>query len=81
MKKSNVKFCPRCGAQNHATDAFCIRCGYNFSRRRKTNMGAIILVIILLIAGWIALRTFLKLPIIPTEAMDWVKNLMGNKTG
>lgn len=80
MKRSNLKFCPRCGAQNHATDAFCIRCGYNFSRRRKTNLGSIILVLILVIVGWIVLRTFLNKPIIPPELMTWIKSLFNTKT-
>jgi uncharacterized membrane protein YvbJ len=80
MKRTNLKFCPRCGAQNHATDAFCIRCGYNFSRRKKTNWGPIIIVLLLLVVGWVVLRTFMKLPIIPPEVIDWAKNLMGNKT-
>jgi len=81
MKKSGVKFCPRCGSQNNFADRFCIRCRYDFSRRRKTNLGSIILVLILLIAGWVALRTFLKLPIIPESAMEIVNKFIGNKTG
>ena len=81
MKRSGLKFCPRCGAQNHVTDTFCIRCGYNFSRRRRTNWGSIILVLILIIVGWIVLMTFLKKPIVPQELIDMIKNFTGSKTG
>jgi predicted nucleic acid-binding Zn ribbon protein len=74
--KNKVKFCPRCGTPNNLVDAYCIKCGYNFKKRRKKSGFMQILVVILLIAAaWVGLRLFLKKPIIPTEFIDLVKNM------
>jgi predicted nucleic acid-binding Zn ribbon protein len=81
VKRGNVKFCPRCGTPNNIGDAYCIKCGYSFKRRKTSGSKTFLIVIILLIIAWIALRIFLKKPIIPTELIDLVKNMTSTKTG
>jgi uncharacterized membrane protein YvbJ len=80
-----VKFCPKCGTQNSINDAYCIKCGFNFSRKaKKQNSNVILLVLILAIGAWIFLRIYLKKPIIPQEAINFVKTTIQaftNKTG
>ncbi|MFA5071371.1 MAG: zinc ribbon domain-containing protein [Candidatus Pacearchaeota archaeon] len=75
----NTKFCPRCGTANKLTDAYCIKCGYAF-RRRKSSFTTIILLIILLIAGWIAFRLFTNQSIIPTQIVNLFQNSTSNLT-
>jgi ribosomal protein L40E len=78
----NKKFCPRCGTQNNIRDAYCIKCGYSFRRKReKTSLKTILIVLLVIIGGWIALRIYLKQPIIPQEFIDLIKNMSSNKTG
>ncbi|VVB83433.1 Uncharacterised protein [uncultured archaeon] len=82
MKRGRGKFCPRCGTQNNVGDAYCIKCGYGFKgRKKKSSLKSILILIIILAAGWIILRTFLKKPIIPTELIDIIKNMSASKAG
>lgn len=70
------KFCPRCGTSNSISDAYCIRCGYSFRRKKKkAGLTQILIAILIGIALWIGLRLILKKPIIPTEFIDLVKNM------
>jgi predicted nucleic acid-binding Zn ribbon protein len=74
--KKDVKFCPRCGTPNNLADAYCIKCGYSFRKRgKKVGLIQILVVILLVIAGWVGLRIFLKKPIIPTEFVELIKNM------
>jgi ribosomal protein L40E len=81
VKRGNKKFCPKCGAQNSPGDAYCIRCGHSFRRGKKSNFRTILIVIIVLIAAWILLRTYLNKSIIPTELVEFIKNMTSSKTG
>ena len=75
--KNKVKFCPRCGTPNNLVDAYCIKCGYNFKKRRKKSSFAQLLVIILImLAAWAGLRIYLGKPIIPTEFIELVKKMI-----
>jgi hypothetical protein len=79
--RSKVKFCPRCGTPNNLVDAYCIKCGYSFRRRRrKSGFGRILILILIIIAAWVGLRLFLGKPIIPTEFIEIIKNMTSNKT-
>lgn len=74
--QKNTKFCPRCGAQLNGIDSYCIRCGYSFRKRgKKVGLMQILIVILLVVAGWVGLRMFLKKPIIPTEFIELIKNM------
>jgi len=75
------KFCPRCGTANNPNDIYCIKCGYSFARRRRTNFRKIFLIIILLLLGWTAFRIFTKQPIIPSEIFNLFQNASSNATG
>jgi len=79
-KRGNKKFCPKCGTPNDFEDAYCIRCGFSF-RKKKKKTNPIIIVLIILITAWIILRIYLGKSLIPTEAIDFVKNIVTNKTG
>jgi hypothetical protein len=78
--QKNVKFCPRCGTPNSLVDSYCIKCGYSFRKRgKKIGFMQIFIVILLVIAGWVGLRMFLKKPIIPTEFIELIKNMTAPK--
>ena len=65
------KFCPTCGTQNNIQDAFCIKCGYSFfKKKKKIDLKSLVIVLIVLAALWIALRLSLNRPIIPTGLFD-----------
>ncbi|MCK9569194.1 hypothetical protein M0R72_09665 [Candidatus Pacearchaeota archaeon] len=76
----NTKFCPRCRTINKLSDAYCLKCGYAFRRARKNSLITIIFVIILLIIGWIAFRTFTNQPIIPAGLSNIFQNSTLNLT-
>jgi hypothetical protein len=70
------KFCPKCGAPNNITDAYCIKCGYSFRRGgKKSSSKTIIILIILLAIGWTAYRIFTGKPVIPQNLIDLAKNM------
>jgi len=77
MKKRAGKFCPRCGAPAHATDAYCMHCGYSFSvkKSKKISLKSIIILIIILVIGGIILQVFFNQSIIPKELIDIFKNM------
>jgi len=79
-KRGNKKFCPRCGTENDFSDAYCIRCGYNFAKKKKSNPKTLLIVIVILILAWIGIRLYLNKSIIPTEFIDIIKNITSNKT-
>jgi len=65
------KFCPTCGTQNNAQDAFCIKCGYGFFKKKKNiDFKSLIIVLIVLAVLWIVLRLSLGRPIIPEGLLD-----------
>ena len=79
------KFCPACGTQNNIKDAFCIKCGYGFfKKKKKGNIKSLILVLIVIAIIWVALRLYLKRSIIPEGFSDLLGkslNLSKNVTG
>jgi predicted nucleic acid-binding Zn ribbon protein len=75
----NTKFCPRCGTANPLSNVYCIKCGYAFRRARK-KINPIILLIIILVAGWIVFRLFTNQPIIPTQIVNLLQNSTSNLT-
>ena len=77
-----TKFCPRCGKPAKATDSYCIKCGYNFIKKRKKS-SPILIGILIVLALWIVIRIFLKKSIIPEEVIEFVKGFIPglNKTG
>jgi len=79
-KRGTKKFCPKCGTQNNFEDTYCIRCGYNFARRKKSSFRTLLIIIIIAITAWVLLRLYLNKPIIPTEFIDIIKNITSNKT-
>lgn len=74
----NRKFCPKCGTPNKLNDAYCIKCGYSFNPtvRKKKSFNKIILLIVLIIAGWVIYRVVSKQPIIP----EGITNIFQNTT-
>lgn len=82
MAKRGGKYCPKCGAGNDISDAYCIRCGYSFRRKgKKLNIKIIIILVIILLVAWAVMRFFLNESIIPEELIDILKNITGNRTG
>lgn len=75
--KKGVKYCPKCGSTLKEADKFCIKCGYSFEKRKKKlNLKALIIAIVIIIIAWILIRLIAKQPIIPNP----FGALFGNKT-
>lgn len=80
MKRDNTKkFCPKCGVQNNATDAYCINCGFSFMKRKKGKTNPLLVLIFILICGWIFYRTFTKQPLFPTQITEILKSFNFSK--
>ena len=79
-REKGTKFCPRCGAPAHASDAYCMHCGYSFHRKssKKMSLKSIIILIIILIVAGIIMQVFFNKSFIPKELIDIVKNLTLN---
>jgi hypothetical protein len=74
------KFCPKCGTANNATDAYCMKCGYNFRRTgRKSSFRTILILLIVLLIGWSAYRIYTGKPVIPTELLNLIQNMSSTK--
>lgn len=74
-KRAEYKFCPVCGTQLKASDAYCLRCGYSFEARRKKSRKAIkwrniILMIIVLALIYFGIRYYYGQAIIPVSLED-----------
>jgi predicted nucleic acid-binding Zn ribbon protein len=77
---SSKKFCPRCGTANNASDAYCVKCRYDFRRKGKnSSLKTIIILLIVLLVAWIIYRIFTGKPIIPTGLLDLIKNMTTTK--
>jgi predicted nucleic acid-binding Zn ribbon protein len=72
----NIKYCPQCGTPNEVQNRYCIRCGYEFYKKKnKLGLKQILIIIITLTILWCAVRIILNKPIIP----DLLKELLNIK--
>jgi len=74
-KNLENKFCPVCGAQVKMNDAFCIRCGYSFIKRKEKQRHGIkwsrlIFFLIIIAAIYLGIRYYNGQPIIPSSIAD-----------
>jgi molybdenum cofactor biosynthesis enzyme MoaA len=75
MIKKKRKFCPKCGAKLKLKDTYCTSCGYSFKKRKTIRVNKILLIIIIFLILWTALRITIGKPIIPQPLIDIVKNI------
>ncbi len=76
-RKAEHKFCPVCGAQLLAHDAYCTRCGYSFEHRHKKAKNKqikwknIIIFLIIALVIYLTIRYFSGEPLIP-DFSNWL---------
>jgi hypothetical protein len=78
------KFCPVCGIKLKLNDTFCLQCGYSFAARAEKDKKGVkwrnmVIVLILLLAGYIGLRYANGQPLIPTSFGDAMRTLFPPK--
>lgn len=76
------KFCPVCGSKLEVHDTYCTRCGYSFAERgkkksKKVKWRNVILIIIAVVAAYIAINYFTTGSIIP----DFLSGLSNSTAG
>lgn len=78
-QKKGVKYCPQCGAELKEEDKYCTKCGYSFEKRNpKVKVKNLIILIIIIIIAWVAIRLLTKNPILPKPLLDlFAKNVTG----
>ncbi len=70
-RKKRKKFCPKCGAELKQTDKYCTICGYSFKKRKKKiDIKRVIIVIIILLILWTAIRLLTGKNPIPQPLID-----------
>ncbi len=73
-KKAESKFCPVCGTKLKSDDDYCVTCGYSFVARQKKSKPLrwknIIIVLLIILALYLAGRYFNGLPMIPVSIAD-----------
>jgi len=68
------RYCPKCGASLKKSDKYCTKCGYSFKKRKKIKIKNIVLVIIIILIIWTAIRLISGKPIIPQPLLDLLKS-------
>ena len=79
FRKKKGGFCPQCGNQvDFKHDHYCMKCGYALPVRkkgRKLGLIKIILIILIILAGIVAIRAYQGKPLIPDFSL--LRNLSG----